>query len=186
TDIDAAQVSQAPGIGKDTSLADFNRSRAAAVFSHFGKTPYWQRTDKHGSKSDESADPSSKGPAFASLDDLERMPLQDAAGKELGRIEDFAIAVKTGLIAYAAVVLNDKPQDQLYPLPLSAFVVRPSAKQWVVELTPELIEQTHSIGTGDWPQKVDRAWVEYVHVRYGLSVFSGVRTKLHAIGTKGN
>jgi hypothetical protein len=33
---------------------------------------------------------------------------------------------------------------------------------------------------GEWPEEISRAWVEYVHVRYGRSPLGGVQRERRA------
>jgi hypothetical protein len=118
--------------------------------------------------------------AFSSLTDLARMPVVNGKGTSLGHVEDFAIAARWGLIAYAAVMVSGEPEARLYPIPLSAFVVKPGAQAWTLELPKDILEGTPTCDAQSWPETVSRSWVEYVHVRYGRSTFGGVRNELHA------
>jgi sporulation protein YlmC with PRC-barrel domain len=103
-------------------------------------------------------------------------------GEDLGKIADFAIATEHGLLAYVAMTCTcfDDAADKLFPVPLSAFVVRPESRAWRLELPLEVLEGTKPFPVRQWPEKIDRGWVEYVHVRYGRSPFGGVRTQPQA------
>ena len=116
-----------------------------------------------------------------SLSKLGEIPVNDGHGKSLGRIVDFAIASRSGLIAYGAMTLDtDTSTDRaIYPVPLAAFVVPKEAQQWVLELPAGTLEHTPHFEKGKWPHSVPLAWMEYVRERYGRSPFGGVERKRH-------
>lgn len=116
--------------------------------------------------------------SFAPYSAVRGTPIQNLKGKDLGTLADLAIGAESGLIAYAAI---DNPQvnsDAYLPVPLSAFVVRPGARAWIMELPEDIFAHTPTVPHSEWPEQIDRSWVEYVHVRYGRSPFGGVRQAL--------
>jgi sporulation protein YlmC with PRC-barrel domain len=122
--------------------------------------------------------------AFTSLSGLMEMPIVNVQGTSLGHIEDFAIAADSGLIAYAGVAVDGQPEAKLYPIPLSALVVKRGAAAWTLELPKDILEGTPTFDAQSWPETISRNWVEYVHVRYGRSSFSGVRKEGHQQGNE--
>jgi sporulation protein YlmC with PRC-barrel domain len=116
---------------------------------------------------------------FTSLKSLFGTPVVNAEGEELGKIEDFAISLEHHLVAYAAVSCTcfDGAADKRFPIPLGSFIVKSGEKAWTLELPLEVLEATPTFSPGQWPEKLDRAWVEYVHVRYGRAPLGGVQTK---------
>jgi hypothetical protein len=135
--------------------------------------------DEQGNVAWDQASQSDDAYAFASLKQVRDMPVTNNSGDDMGRIVDFAVARDTGLIAYAAMACSCLPDtaDKLYPIPLSALVVKPDAKAWILELPIDVLAGTPTFPVNDWPEKVERGWVEYVHVRYGRSAFGGVRSQ---------
>jgi sporulation protein YlmC with PRC-barrel domain len=116
--------------------------------------------------------------AFTSLKSIRRVPVTNSKGDDLGTIADLAIARQTGLIAYAAMACSCLPDtaDKLFPIPLSALMVKPNAQAWELELPIDVLAGTPTFPVDQWPEKIERGWVEYVHVRYGRSPFGGVRS----------
>ncbi|MGE0610054.1 MAG: hypothetical protein AB7O62_23385 [Pirellulales bacterium] len=100
--------------------------------------------------------------------------------QRLGRIADLAIVPDTGAIAYVALETPDSRTNTFHPVPLSAFIVPPGQKDWLLELPRENINETATFTLPDWPQTIDRGWAEYVFVRYGRSPFDGVGDELRA------
>lgn len=91
----------------------------------------------------------------------------------LASISDLAIVPATGAIAYTALRASDGT-DEMYPVPLSALIVRPGETSFLLELPAESLRSTVTFSPPDWPQVIDRGWVEYAFVRYGRSPFDGV------------
>ncbi len=116
-------------------------------------------------------------PGFA---EIQGEKIHNTKGKSLGTLDDLAIDLTSGIIAYAAVSNPELAKEEHLPIPLSAFVVKPDADAWILELPDDILVETPRIPRADWPEKIDRGWVEYVHVRYGQSPFGGVRRELRA------
>jgi len=158
------KLRQAPTFDEEPGQP-LTRAAGAKVFAHFEQPVPWKK---------EKADR-----PLALVSQLRELPIANAAGKRLGRIDDFALLLDKGLVGYAAVTM-DEDAAQLFPVPLSAFVVTPEVEHWVLELPKDILAQTPRFNANAWPDKIDRGWVEYVHVRYGRSPFAGVREVLHA------
>ncbi|MGC4006544.1 MAG: PRC-barrel domain-containing protein [Pirellulales bacterium] len=106
--------------------------------------------------------------------------VRNKAGKRLGEITDFAIALERDRIAYAVLSLdgetpNSDTKAEFYPIPLAAFVVDHDAKSWILELPPKLLDDTPTFGGTNFPTKISGVWTEYVHVRYGRTILGGVQ-----------
>lgn len=123
--------------------------------------------------------PASTSAETTSLKKVTGTRVHNAKGEELGQIGDFAVTIKQGKLAYAAMSCTcfADAADKFYPVPLSAFVVQPAANAWLLELPIETLENMKPFPVKQWPTKIDRGWLEYVHVRYGRSPLDGVRTK---------
>ncbi|QDU94274.1 PRC-barrel domain-containing protein [Lignipirellula cremea] len=109
---------------------------------------------------------------FALLTNLQGKVIVDADGKPVGEVVDLALLERDGRIAYAGARFEDK-RDHLHAIPLSAFVASPGSETWRLEVDEKVIENTPTFAPEDWPTQIDRAWVEYVHVRYGKPLFGG-------------
>jgi len=161
------QVHKAPRIA---DLKQLTRDDVAKVYAHFDQMPAEPKTIP---------DPHTLA-GLTPLSTLRGMAVENAKGVRLGTIRDFAL-VGDGRIAYVGMSSEANPK-QLYPVPLSAFVVPEGAKTWMVELPKGILENTPTFSEAVWPKTIDRAWSEYVNVRYGNSVFGGVNRETKAGG----
>jgi hypothetical protein len=158
--LSAQQVQTAPRLPKVAT--DLTRSWAEIALSHFNLAPYW-KTEK---------DQVSDRDLLIRASTLRNMAVVDDDGKPLGRIYDFAITSR-GDIAYAGLAKGDNA-ERLHPVPASAFIVPGGNAEWRLDLPPDIVNNTPTFAAVDWPKTLDRGWLEYVHVRYGRSVFDGV------------
>lgn len=174
------ELESAPRVAANRWARDGNRAWAKDVFAHYGVKEPWVEAQRDGGNADKRQRAEQTPVGFALLTRLQGTSVVNGKGAPLGKIEDFAIAPRLALVAYAAVDHKAGSAETLLPIPLSAFVVKPGAKSWVLELPDDILANTPTIARRAWPEQIDRAWVEYVHVRYGRSPFGGVRDQLRA------
>jgi sporulation protein YlmC with PRC-barrel domain len=151
------ELKSAPRLAEDDN--SLTRRQATAIFEHFRLAPDWKDRQRI-YDSDQ----------LVRASQLQNEDVLNGEGKVLGHIKDFAITAH-GQVAYVAVARAD---DKLYPVPLSGFVVRRDDLKWVLELPKDIFDETPAFAATNWPKALDRGWLEYVHVRYGRSVFDGV------------
>lgn len=113
---------------------------------------------------------------------LKGTPVENTKQAILGKIEDLAVALPSGRVGYAALVETGASEKQARPVPLSAFVVQPGHQTWLLELPDPILKNTVVFSLREWPEVLDRGWVEYVHTRYGQPTFAGVGYEPHAEG----
>lgn len=149
----------------------YTRTLSLAAFRHYSLKPYWA-TD-HDGKGTEGQD------QFVMLSDLQNKVVKSPSDQRLGRISDIMIARADGKIVYTLFEHQHTDAGQTitkqFPIPMAAFVVNPEAKDWYLELPESILDGTQIVEGADYPQEISRAWVEYLHVRYGGGVFGGVQ-----------
>lgn len=141
------------------------------LYQLFGQEAYPQKQEPAGKRVDRK---------LVSVAKLQGVPVHNTKGEPLGAVSDVGIALNEGLIAYVAVSCScfDDAGGKLFPVPLSAFVIKPDSKAWILELPLDVLANTPTFAEKHWPEKIDRGWVEYVHVRYGRSPFGGAQHQL--------
>lgn len=167
-DLARTSLDKAPKLPHDKQSKHLTRAWAAELYQAFGQPSLWKESDRLDYR-------------LTMLSTLFEVVVSNQAGKQLGRIEDAAIVLDKGLVGYLALSMHGQSaeKNKLYPVPLSAFVVEPNSGKWVLELPQGILADTPSFDANHWPEKIDRGWVEYVHVRYGRSPFAGVRHAAH-------
>jgi len=172
--VTAEQARMAPA-WKSAEALDHAGAQLAAIYRHFNQAPY----QREKAKPDAAPDIGS-GVGFVTLASVRGVAVKNARGDELGTVSDMAVSVDKGLIGYVAVACScfDDAAGKLFPIPLTAFVVKPGEKAWILELPLDVLANTPTFSEQQWPEKIDRGWVEYVHVRYGRSPFGGAESQL--------
>lgn len=153
---------------------NYTRRLSLATFRHFAIKPYWLDEKKKNTSSD-------RDDRFVKLCRLTEQPVKSPTGASLGKIADVVISKHTHQIVYtlfAQIDSSAKNTATSYPIPLACFVVPATTADWTLELPEELLENTEPVGEEKLPKELSRAWVEYVHVRYGGGVFNGVQRQL--------
>ena len=149
------------------------RKLGITLFKHLGIASYWQ--DGNAKKDNES----NRDDQFVSLSDLRKQEIRSPGGKPLGSIDDVVLSQETGQIVY--VLFSHGHTDgaseakRVFPIPLAAFVMPTRMSRWTLALTEAILDNTETIKDGRLPKEMSRAWVEYIHVRYGGGVFDGVQ-----------
>ena len=107
-------------------------------------------------------------------------PVTNPKGETLGTISDVALTRHPLHVAY--VVLEPaKSEEQVagsWAIPLAALVVPLTEKSWQLELPADRLAKIPKIDPDHLPQKIDRAWEEYVSVSYGGAVDDGTQPEM--------
>lgn len=119
---------------------------------------------------------------FASYRRTVGTKVHNVRGTHVATLKDFALARPNGVIAYVGLELaigqseeRPKTDESLLQSPLTAFVVEPESCRWLLELPKDVLQTRNLFPADRWPKKIDRGWIEYVHVRYGRSALGGVQ-----------
>lgn len=175
--------------GRPLPLAELARSLdrgfAKNQYAAFGLKPYWSVPKSGKAAAKPEAAPLDDHDALTLLTQLEAVTVVDKDAHPLGPLMGFSFSPASGRIAYAALRLSEADSKKLLPIPLSAFVASRRASHahgssgdgssWELEIPKDIVEKTPGFDEGNWPTKLERAWVEYTHVRYGRSPLGGVR-----------
>ena len=147
------------------------RRWASSVYEHFDSS---EREIKRGAPRLDS------NGLLASAAALQDTRVDDLKGEELGHLKGFAVATRDGLLVYAALATK-KSDEPLQAIPLSAFIVKPAKKEWLLDISKSALAERPGFSPSAWVETVDVGWSEYVHVLYGRPVFEGVRSEPKAV-----
>lgn len=178
--VEDSRLANARRLPESAYHRQLNRGWAEQQFNLFQRQPYWVREVKVQGK-DSSKQPidnnSHKKHYMLTLaSKLNGIQINDKDGTSIGTVKGFAVVPGDGRIVYAAVKLSED-DAKLYPVPLGAFVVDQPEQPWSVELARETVADTPGFTADNWPDQVERGWIEYVHVRYGRAAIGGVQHK---------
>ena len=170
----AEKLTDGPELDPKHDDASLTRRWATSVCNHFGIKERVIKQEKPTSGEDY---------RLTRATSIENIRVNNLKGSELGHVAGFAIATRDGLLVYAALAVTKSDQG-LQAIPLSAFIVKPSQTEWLLDITEEAVAERPGFPKSAWPAAVDRGWSEYVHVLYGRPVFEGVRSAPKTVAVK--
>lgn len=99
--------------------------------------------------------------------------VKNAAGQELGAIEDLVIDPEHGRIAYAVLSFGGflGMGDKFFAIPWEAMKPMPAQETFRLDVTKEKLEKAPGFSKDDWPNMADREWGLVVYKYYGLDPY---------------
>jgi len=115
----------------------------------------------------------SQKPTNLSSSSIVGTSVENAAGEDLGKIEDLMIDIQRGQVAYAVVTFGGflGMGNKLFAVPFSALTCDCEDKKFVLNVAKESLENAPGFDKDDWPDTADRTWGESVHSYYKVSPY---------------
>lgn len=97
----------------------------------------------------------------------------NAAGEDLGRVEELMVDVESGRIAYAVLSFGGFLgfADKLFAIPFEALAIDNEHERFELDVPRERLEQAQGFYKDDWPDFADRRWGEGVYRHYGVATY---------------
>jgi hypothetical protein len=94
----------------------------------------------------------------------------DAHGMDIGKIEDIAIDVMAGRVAYAVLSFGGilGMGDKLFAIPWKK--LRRHAQEWRLDVERRRLEQAPGFNKDNWPDLADPSWEMQISGYYGSDV----------------
>jgi sporulation protein YlmC with PRC-barrel domain len=108
-------------------------------------------------------------PRVLSAGTLKGDPVRNAAGEDLGKIEEFMIDLESGRVAYAVLSFGGflGMGDKLFALPWSALTLNTDQHEFLLNVNKEVLKKAPGFDKNNWPDMTDRTWGAGVHKYYG-------------------
>ena len=96
--------------------------------------------------------------------------VRNPKGESLGKVDDLMIDLGEGKIAYAVLSFGGflGLGDKLFAIPWRALSLRPEEKEFVLNVSRELLERAPGFDKNDWPDMTDPTWRAKVDRYYGV------------------
>lgn len=115
------------------------------------------------------------GPLALSASTLEGNDVVNAAGEDLGSIEEIMLDVRNGRIAYAVLSFGGflGIGDKLFAIPWDALTLDTERKRFVLNMDRETLENAPGFDKDNWPQtpSEDDTWLVEVYDYYGYEPY---------------
>lgn len=104
---------------------------------------------------------------------LEGDSVRNAAGEDLGKIEEIMIDIPTGRVAYAVLSFGGflGLGSKLFAIPWGALSLDEDAHQFVLNVDRAVLESAPGFDKDNWPDMGDPSWGQQVHSYYGYKPF---------------
>ncbi|MCA9009587.1 MAG: hypothetical protein KDB01_07570 [Planctomycetaceae bacterium] len=144
----------------------------AKLYTAQGAVPYWN----------ENASAASDPLDLTTADELDGRLIRDADWNQLGRVEEVLLAPmdhwKIAYLSIAELRGNLRPEDRI-PVPMGAFSRKTISPTWLLDVPEDFGLLTKTFEVGDWPQEIDRGWIEFSQEKYGRSALGGLVDLTH-------
>jgi sporulation protein YlmC with PRC-barrel domain len=118
------------------------------------------------------------GGLVVAADALEGGWVVNAAGEELGTIEEIMIDVQRGAVAYAVMSCSGLADagEKLFAVPWSALTLDPARHCFVLDTERSRLERAPGFHKDHWPSMADGGWAAEVHDFYGARPYWEARS----------
>ena len=99
--------------------------------------------------------------------------VKNAAGEDLGKIEDLMIDVNSGRIAYAVLSFGGflKLGNKLFAIPWQALQLDAVNKQFILGVDKSVLERAPGFDKDNWPDMADPSFGTNVYRHYGYKPY---------------
>ena len=99
--------------------------------------------------------------------------VKNAAGEDLGKIEDLMIDLHSGRIAYAVLSFGGflKMGNKLFAIPWEALKVDPINKVFILHVDKSQLENATGFDKDHWPNMADPTFGSTLYHHYGLKPY---------------
>ena len=108
-------------------------------------------------------------PRVLSASTLSGDGVRNAAGEDLGKIEDFMIDLENGRVAYAVLSFGGflGMGNKLFAVPWQAMTLDTADHKFVLNVDKELLKKAPGFDKDNWPDMTDRSWGAGIYQYYG-------------------
>ncbi len=104
--------------------------------------------------------------------------VRNAAGEDLGKVEEIMLDVPRGRIAYAVLSFGGflGISNKLFAVPWSALRLNAAEHEFILDVSRETLQSAPGFDKSNWPDMADPAFGADVHSHYGAPVYWEHRT----------
>jgi sporulation protein YlmC with PRC-barrel domain len=119
------------------------------------------------------SDPDKKFRSVLSASTLAGDSVRNAAGEDLGTINEIMIDIPSGRVAYAVLSFGGflGMGDKLFAVPWNALKVDEDDKCFILNVDRRTIEQAPGFDKNNWPDMGDVAWGTQLYTYYQVSPY---------------
>jgi sporulation protein YlmC with PRC-barrel domain len=164
------------------------------TYNYYGYQPYWQTgaTERTGLPGEMGSERTTsmgstvgrENPDFLSADTIKGNKVVNAAGDDLGKIEELMIDLENGMMAYAVLSFGGflGMGDKLFAIPWRAFSPRLHDHAFILDIPKDVLKNAEGFDKGNWPltrEELSRSYTYYGYQPYwgaGMTGETGIST----------
>jgi sporulation protein YlmC with PRC-barrel domain len=95
--------------------------------------------------------------------------VKNAAGEDLGKVDELMIDIPSGRVAYAVLSFGGflRMGNKLFAVPWGALTVDEDRKCFILDVDKAKLENAPGFDKDNWPDMADTAWGSQIHSYYG-------------------
>src|SRR5438552_680917 len=99
--------------------------------------------------------------------------VRNAAGEDLGKVDEIMIDIPSGRVAYAVLSFGGVlgVGNKLFAVPWSALTVDEDEKCFILDVDKQTLESAPGFDKDNWPDMADTAWGAEISRYYGASPY---------------
>jgi hypothetical protein len=113
--------------------------------------------------------------------------VKNAAGENLGKIDELMIDIPSGRVAYAVLSFGGLlgMGSKLFAIPWSALALDEDEKQFVLNVDKATLESAPGFDKDDWPDMADPTFGNEIYSHYGISPYWDEQEKEKTFRSRG-
>jgi sporulation protein YlmC with PRC-barrel domain len=113
------------------------------------------------------------GPKVMAVSNITRETVVNMQGERLGDIQDLAIDMERGCIAYVVLSFGGflGMGDKYFAVPWSALSLDREKKHFVLNVDKEVLKDAPGFDKDHWPDMANQRWATQVHDFYGVDPY---------------
>jgi len=118
-------------------------------------------------------DPDNRFRRVLAASTLEGDSVRNAAGEDLGKVDEIMIDIPSGRVAYAVVSFGGvlRMGNKLFAIPWSALTVDEDEKCFILNVDKSQLESAPGFDKDNWPDMADTSWRSQIYQHYGATPY---------------
>ncbi len=169
--VEKSKLKNAPGFEKDNWPDMANPRFGTEVYGHYGETPYWEKQSRTGTREQ-------RPTRICKASQIIGEEVKNASGQDLGKVENLAVDVTDGRVAYAVVSSGGFLDigDKEFAVPWKALNVQRN-NEITLDVSKEKLKDSPQFEKNEWSQMTSKQFLDKTYSYYNVQPYWESGTK---------